>query len=80
VNWPLDEAQRTASGEGGQRRGLAASSPYLHGGPNGVERGGLIHQGARPQSYGRLKLAGEPERTSRPRADPAKEQRNARPR
>jgi hypothetical protein len=55
VKWSLDEAQRRASGERGQRRGSAASSPYLHGGPNRVEPQGLIHQDAMPQSYGRLK-------------------------
>ena len=64
MKWSLDEAQRRASGERGQHRGSAASSPYLHGGPNRVESQGLIHQDAMPQSYGRLKLAGEPERTS----------------
>jgi len=53
--WPLDEAQRRASGERGQHRGSAASSPYLHGGPNRVEPQGLIHQDAMPQSHGRLK-------------------------
>ncbi len=55
VKRSLDEAQRRASGERGQRRGSAASSPYLHGGPNRVEPQGLIHQDAMPQSYGRLK-------------------------
>jgi hypothetical protein len=55
VKWLLDEAQRTASGERGQHRGSAASSPYLHGGPNRVEPQGLIHHDAMPQSYGRLK-------------------------
>lgn len=55
VKLPLDEAQQRASGERGQHRGSAASSPYLHGGPNRVEPQGLIHQDAMPQSYGRLK-------------------------
>src|SRR5271165_1145905 len=55
VKWPLDEAQRRASGERGQHRGSAASSPYLHGGPNRVKSQGLIHQDAMPQSYGRLR-------------------------
>jgi hypothetical protein len=31
----------------------AARGPYLHGGPNRVEPGGLIHQDAMPRSYGR---------------------------
>ena len=55
MKWSLDEAQRRASGERGQHRGSAASSPYLHGGPNRVESQGLIHQDAMPQSYGRLR-------------------------
>jgi len=55
VKWPLDEARRSASGERGQHRGSAASSPYLHGGPNRIKSQGLIHQNAMPQSYGRLR-------------------------
>lgn len=41
------------------RRTAAASDlvdgPFLHGGPNRVEPGGLIHQDAMPRSHGRLK-------------------------
>ena len=55
MKWSPGEAQRRASGERGQHRGSAASSPYLHGGPNRVESQGLIHQDAMPQSYGRLR-------------------------
>jgi hypothetical protein len=55
VKRSVDGTQRTASGERGQHRGSAVSSPYLHGGPNRVEPQGLIHQDAMPQSYGRLK-------------------------
>lgn len=32
-----------------------ARSVYLHGGPNRVEPGDVIHQGAMPESYGRLR-------------------------
>jgi len=35
-------------------REAAADPAYLHGGPNRVEPGGLIHQDAMPESYGRL--------------------------
>ena len=55
MKWSPGEAQRRASGERGQHRGSAASSPYLHGGPNRVESQSLIHQDAMPQSYGRLR-------------------------
>jgi len=38
----------------GIEREAAAEPTYLHGGPNRVEPGGLIHQDAMPESYGRL--------------------------
>ena len=54
MKWPLDEARRSASGERGQHCGPAASSPYLHGGPNRVKPQGLIHQDARSRQHTRF--------------------------
>jgi hypothetical protein len=71
VKRSLEEAQRTASAERGQHRRSAANPPCLHGGPNRVEAQGLIHQGAMPQSYGRLKrnfFTGQAIRRNRPGA------------
>jgi GNAT superfamily N-acetyltransferase len=47
------DAQR-ASGERGQHDRPAAGPVYLHGGPNRVKPGDVIHQDAMPESYGRL--------------------------
>ena len=49
-----DNARRRASGERGQHRRPAATPVYLHGGPNRVEPGAVIHQDAMPESHGRL--------------------------
>lgn len=45
---------RRASGECGQHDRSASEPVYLHGGPNRVVPGDIVHQDAMPESYGRL--------------------------